>query len=245
MSVTTYGYIRVSTKDQNEARQLDAMAPLNIPEGNLYMDKQSGKDFNRPEYLRMLQRFQPGDVLFIKSIDRLGRNYTEILEQWRDITQRKQVDVVVLDMPMLDTRKDKNLMGTVISDIVLTLLSYIAQTERENIRQRQAEGIAAAKARGVQFGRPMRPYPANWEDIYRRWKSGEIKGETAAQDCGWPMSSFRYRAGVYERQNTGCEETARGIRMGRPSRPYPENWEDIYRRWKNGEISGRAAAQEC
>ena len=199
--MTTYGYIRVSTKDQNEARQVDAMAPLNIPEGNLYMDKQSRKDFNRPEYLRMLSRFQPGDVLFIKSIDRLGRNYAEILEQWRDITQRKNVDIVVLDMPVLDTRKDKNLMGTVISDIVLTLLSYIAQTERENIRQRQAEGIAAAKARGVHCGRRGRPLPENWEDICRRWKSREITLTAAAREAGWPLSTFRYRARAYEKQN--------------------------------------------
>ena len=197
--MTTYGYIRVSTKDQNEARQVDAMAPLNIPEGNLYMDKQSRKDFNRPEYLRMLSRFQPGDVLFIKSIDRLGRNYAEILEQWRDITQRKNVDIVVLDMPVLDTRKDKNLMGTVISDIVLTLLSYIAQTERENIRQRQAEGIAAAKARGVRFGRPPRPLPENYHSVYQRWRAGKITGLAAAKECGMPMSTFRYRAAIYEK----------------------------------------------
>ena len=150
-----YGYVRVSTKEQNEDRQMIALARWGVTEADIYMDKLSGKDFNRPQYRKLLRRIKPGDLIVIKSIDRLGRNYQEIIDQWRVITKHKGADVLVLDMPLLDTRKGKDLMGTFIADMVLQLLSYVAQTERENIRQRQAEGIEAAKIRGVQFGRPL------------------------------------------------------------------------------------------
>lgn len=161
-----YGYIRVSTREQNEDRQLVALQNLNIPAGQIYMDKQSGKDFNRPMYRKLLRRLKKGDLLYIKSIDRLGRNYEEILTQWRVLTKEKQVDIVVLDMPLLDTRRGKDLMGTFLSDIVLQILSFVAENERSNIRQRQAEGIAAAKARGVRFGRPPLPLPENFPEVY-------------------------------------------------------------------------------
>jgi DNA invertase Pin-like site-specific DNA recombinase len=162
----TYGYIRVSSRDQKEDRQRKAFQELLIPEKNIFLDKQSGKDFERPEYQRMVRRMKQNDLLYIKSIDHLGRNYGEILEQWRVLTREKEVDIVVLDMPLLDTRRGKDLMGTFLSDIVLQVLSFVAENERENIRQRQAEGIAAAKARGVKFGRPEFPYPENFREIY-------------------------------------------------------------------------------
>ena len=162
-----YGYIRVSSQDQNEARQVVALEELGISKNKIYMDKSSGKDFNRKSYQRLLKRLNEDTVLFVKSIDRLGRNYEEIIEQWRIITKVKKADIVVLDMPLLDTRREKNLMGTFIADIVLQILSYVAQTERENIKQRQAEGIAAAKARGVKFGRPKRAVPDNFYEIVR------------------------------------------------------------------------------
>ena len=199
MTGSTYGYVRVSTQEQNEARQMDAMRELSIPEKNIFMDKLSGKDFNRPQYKRLVRRCKPDDLLYIKSIDRLGRNYEEILEQWRILTKEKRVDIVVLDMPMLDTRRGKDLMGTFLSDIVLQVLSFVAENERTNIRQRQAEGIAAAKARGVRFGRPPRPLPENYRSAYLRWKSGKITGTAAARECGMPLSTFRYRAEVYEK----------------------------------------------
>ena len=192
-----YGYIRVSTKDQNEARQVDAMAPLNIPEGNIYTDKQSGKDFNRETYTQLFKRLSRGDTLFIKSIDRLGRNYEEIQEQWRLLVKEKKINIVVLDMPILDTRGENTLIRAFIADIVLQLLAFVAENERTNIRQRQAEGIAAAKARGVKkFGRPPAPLPDGWADIVREWRAGTITGVAAARMAGMPMSSFRYRAGV-------------------------------------------------
>ena len=194
-----FGYIRVSTKDQNEDRQLVAMQGLSIPEKNVYMDKQSGKDFERPQYKKMVRRMRRDDLLYIKSIDRLGRNYEEIQEQWRILTKEKGIDIVVLDMPLLDTRRGKDLMGTFLSDIVLQVLSFVAENERTNIRQRQAEGIAAAKARGVRFGRPPRPLPENYHSCYQRWKAGKITGTAAAKECGMPLSSFRYRAEVYEK----------------------------------------------
>ena len=162
-----YGYIRVSSRDQNEDRQLVAMHELQIPSSNIYMDKQSSKDFNRPQYKRMLRKLRHDDLLYIKSIDRLGRNYEEILEQWRILTKEKGIDIVVLDMPSLDTRRGKDLMGTFLSDIVLQVLSFVAENERSNIRQRQAEGIAAAKARGVRFGGPPRPLPPPFNDAYQ------------------------------------------------------------------------------
>ena len=195
----TYGYIRVSTRDQNEDRQLIAMRELSIPEKNVFLDKQSGKDFERPQYKKLVQKLKPDDLLYIKSIDRLGRNYGEILEQWRILTKEKGIDIVVLDMPLLDTRNGKDLMGTFLSDIVLQVLSFVAENERTNIRQRQAEGIAVAKARGVRFGRPPRPLPENYHDAYQRWKAGAITGTAAAKECGLPLSSFRYRAEIYEK----------------------------------------------
>jgi DNA invertase Pin-like site-specific DNA recombinase len=196
---TIYGYIRVSTKEQNERRQLDVLQALSIPKENLFMDKQSGKDFKRPQYKRLLQRLKKDDLLYIKSIDRLGRNYGEILEQWRILTREKGVDIVVLDMPLLDTRRGKDLMGTFLSDIVLQVLSFAAENERTNIRQRQAEGIAAAKARGMKFGRPPKPLPENYHSAYQRWKAGAITGTAAAKECRMPLSTFRYRAKNYEK----------------------------------------------
>ena len=194
-----YGYIRVSTRDQNEDRQLIALRELKIPEKNIFMDKQSGKDFNRPQYKRLVRKLKKDDLLYIKSIDRLGRNYAEILEQWRLLTQTKSIDIVVLDMPLLDTRRGKDLMGTFLSDIVLQVLSFVAENERINIRQRQAEGIAAAKARGIRFGRPPKPLPENFHQIYQQWKNGKITGTAAAKLCGMPLSTFRYRAEIYEK----------------------------------------------
>lgn len=199
MERRTYGYIRVSSREQNEERQRIAMREFGVPDGCVFMDKQSGKDFERPGYKRLLWRLKPDDTLVIKSIDRLGRNYEEILEQWRFITNERQVAIVVLDMPLLDTRQGRDLTGTLIADIVLQLLSYVAQTERENIRQRQAEGIAAAKARGVTFGRPPRPLPENYHSAYQRWKAGKITGTAAAKECGMALSTFRYRAEIYEK----------------------------------------------
>ena len=198
---TEYSYIRVSSRDQNEDRQLIAMQELGIPDKNIYMDKMSGKDFNRPMYKRLIRKLKPDDLLYVKSIDRLGRNYEEILEQWRILTKKKRVDIVVLDMPLLDTRRGKDLMGTFLSDIVLQVLSFVAENERTNIKQRQAEGIAAAKARGVRFGRPPASLPENFYPVYQRWKMGEITGLMAAQECGMPMSTFRYRADNYEKKN--------------------------------------------
>ncbi|MCI8625943.1 MAG: recombinase family protein [Lachnospiraceae bacterium] len=199
MSTNTYGYVRVSTREQNEGRQLIAMAELSVPAKNIFLDKQSGKDFERPQYKRLVNKLKPDDLLYIKSIDRLGRNYEEILEQWRVLTKEKQIDIVVLDMPLLDTRRGKDLMGTFLSDIVLQVLSFVAENERANIRQRQAEGIAAAKARGVRFGRPPRPLPENYYSAYQRWKSGSITGTAAAKECGMPLSTFRYQAELFEK----------------------------------------------
>ena len=194
-----YGYIRVSTKDQNEDRQFIALREMSVPEKNIFLDKQSGKDFKRPMYIRMLKRMKKDDLLYVKSIDRLGRNYDEILEQWRILTKEKGVDIVVLDMPLLDTRRGKDLMGTFLSDIVLQVLSFVAENERTNIRQRQAEGIAAAKKRGIRFGRPPKPLPKNFHEIYQQWKNGKITGLEAAKACGIPMSTFRYRAEIYRK----------------------------------------------
>ena len=194
-----YGYVRVSTKDQKEDRQLIALQEMSILEKNIFVDKQSGKDFKRPMYKRMLRKIKKDDLLYVKSIDRLGRNYAEILEQWRILTKEKGIDIVVLDMPLLDTRRGKDLMGTFLSDIVLQVLSFVAENERTNIRQRQAEGIAAAKMRGVRFGRPPSPLPTNFHEIYQQWKNGKITGLAAAKACGMPMSTFRYRAEIYEK----------------------------------------------
>ena len=193
-----YGYVRVSTKEQNEDRQLIALHEVGVPQKNIYMDKQSGKDFNRPQYKKLLKKIKPGDLLYIKSIDRLGRNYEEIQNQWRIITREKNADIYVIDMPLLDTRRGKDLLGTFISDLVLQLLSFVAENERTNIKQRQAEGIAAAKAKGIRFGRPPKPLPDNFHDAYQRWKQGEITGTAAAKECGMPLSTFRYRTEMYE-----------------------------------------------
>ena len=194
-----YGYIRVSTREQNENRQILALKDLSIPEKNLFIDKQSGKDFERPQYRKMVRKLKKDDLLYIKSIDRLGRNYSEILEQWRILTKEKGIDIVVLDMPLLDTRRGKDLMGTFLSDIVLQVLSFVAENERTNIRQRQAEGIAAAKARGIRFGRPPKSLPENFHHLYQQWKNGKITGTAAAKACGMPLSTFRYRAEIYEK----------------------------------------------
>ena len=195
----TYGYIRVSTREQNEDRQLIALREMSIPEQNIFMDKQSGKDFNRPQYKKLVKKLKPDDLLYIKSIDRLGRNYEEIQNQWRILTKEKKIDIVVLDMPLLDTRPGKDLMGTFLSDIVLQVLSFVAENERTNIRQRQKEGITAAKARGVRFGRPPRPLPESYHSAFQRWKAGTITGTAAAKECGMPLSTFRYRAEIYEK----------------------------------------------
>ena len=196
--MTVYGYVRVSSKDQNEDRQMIALREVGVPEKNIFVDKQSGKDFNRPKYKRLLKRLKRDDLLYVKSIDRLGRNYEEIQNQWRILTKDKKVDIVVLDMPLLDTRRGKDLVGTFLSDIVLQVLSFVAENERSNIRQRQAEGIAAAKARGVRFGRPPATLPENFYQVYQQWKSGKITGLEAARMCDMPMSTFRYRAEIYE-----------------------------------------------
>ena len=200
-----YGYIRVSSKDQNEDRQVSAMKELSILDGNIFTDKQSGKNFERPQYQRLMRKLKKNDLLYIKSIDRLGRNYTEILEQWRILTKEKGIDIVVLDMPLLDTRNGKDLMGTFLSDIVLQVLSFVAENERTNIRQRQAEGIAAAKARGVRFGRVPKPLPENFQDTYQCWKKGEITGVKAAKEYGMALSTFRYRAAMHSKNMTSQE----------------------------------------
>lgn len=192
--MSIYGYARVSSKDQNEQRQLIALNEAGVASGSIYLDKKSGKDFERAQYKQLLRKLKKDDVLYIKSIDRLGRNYEEILAQWRVLTKEKGVDIVVLDMPLLDTRRGKDLMGTFLADIVLQVLSFVAENERANIRQRQAEGIAAAKARGVTFGRPPLPLPENFEAVCRAWRGGEITLNEAAQACSMPRSSFYNRA---------------------------------------------------
>ncbi len=199
ISRNTYGYARVSTREQNEERQLFALRAMSIPEQNIFIDKQSGKDFERPQYKRLFKKLKPDDLIYIKSIDRLGRDYEEIQNQWRLLTKEKGVDIVVLDMPLLDTRRGKDLIGTFLSDSVLQVLSFVAENERTNIHQRQAEGIAAAKAKGVRFGRPPGPLPENYHSAYMRWKSGAITGTAAAKECGMPLSTFRYKAVVYEK----------------------------------------------
>ncbi|MEE0753103.1 recombinase family protein [Frisingicoccus sp.] len=191
MESVIYGYARVSSRDQCEERQLIALMDFPVPERNIYVDKISGKDFNRPQYRKLLKKLKMGDVLVIKSIDRLGRNYEEILEQWRVITKEKKAAVVVLDMPLLDTRKTKkDLMGIFVADLVLQILSYVAQTERENIRQRQKEGIAAAKKRGVRLGRPPKEKPGSFPDVLNAWKAGKISSREAATVLGVAQNTF-------------------------------------------------------
>lgn len=191
MKTEMYGYVRVSSKDQCEARQVLALREFKVPERNIYMDKMSGKDFNRPQYRRMVRKLKAGDVLVVKSIDRLGRNYEEILEQWRMLTKKKEVDVVVLDMPLLDTRMSGgNLTGVFVADLVLQILSYVAQTERENIRQRQMEGIAAAKQRGVKFGRPKKRVPEEFARLREKWMQKEVSSREAAKRLGISQDTF-------------------------------------------------------
>ena len=194
-----YGYMRVSTREQNEDRQRIALIEIGVPEKNIYADKLSGKDFNRPQYKKLLKKLDSGAVLFVKSIDRLGRNYADLNEQWRIITKEKGADIVVIDMPLLDTRREKNLLGTFISDIVLALLSYVAENERINIRQRQAEGIAAAKARGVKFGRPELPCPKNFRQVHSEWRKKKITLKQAAEACGMPVGTFYAKARKFEK----------------------------------------------
>jgi len=196
-----YGYVRVSTQEQNEDRQMIAMAEQGIPDQRIYMDKLSGKDFERPRYKALVRRLRSGDVLYIKSIDRLGRNYDEILEQWRIITKEKSVDIVVMDMPILDTRLDKGLMQRVIADVVLTMLSFISQNEREQIRKRQAEGIAAAKARGVQFGRPCAVLPDNFGALVKQWEKGQLHFDDVLVRCGCCRSTFYKYLAIYRLTN--------------------------------------------
>lgn len=195
--MSTYGYVRVSSRDQNEDRQLDALRGMEIEERNIFIDKQSGKDFERPQYKRLVRKVRREDLICIKSIDRLGRNYTEIQEQWRYLTKEKGADIVVLDMPLLDTRRGKDLMGTFLSDIVLQVLSFAAENERTNIRQRQAEGIAAAKARGVRFGRPQIIMPEYFGKTVRSWERKEITVEEAVRRCGVSESTFYRRLREY------------------------------------------------
>lgn len=189
--MNTYGYIRVSTKEQNEDRQMIAMREFGISDDHIILDKQSGKDFDRPGYRRLVHKLKAGDTLVIKSIDRLGRNYEEILEQWRLLTKEKQAAIVVLDMPLLDTRQGRDLTGMLIADIVLQLLSYVAQTEREFNRQRQAEGIAAAKARGVHFGRNFKDRGENYGSVMAAWKRGELSDRAAARELGVAHGTFQ------------------------------------------------------
>ncbi|EOS32711.1 hypothetical protein C807_00476 [Lachnospiraceae bacterium 28-4] len=189
--MNTYGYVRVSTKEQNEDRQMIAMRNFGIANSSIILDKQSGKDFERPGYQRLIQKLKTGDTLVIKSIDRLGRDYEEILEQWRLLTREKQVDIVVLDMPLLDTRQGRDLTGALIADILLQLLSYVAQTEREFNRQRQTEGIAAAKAKGIHLGRKFKERGENYESVMAAWRRGEISGRAAARELGVAHGTFQ------------------------------------------------------
>ena len=199
--INIYGYMRVSSKEQNEDRQKIALTEMGVPENNIYMDKQSGKDFERTQYKRLLRKLNENSVLYIKSIDRLGRNYGELNEQWRIITKEKKADIVVIDMPLLDTRREKNLLGTFISDVVLALLSYVAENERTNIKQRQAEGIAAAKARGVKFGRPPLPIPENFYQMHKDWRAGKITIEEAAKACNMCPKTFYSKSVKYEKSS--------------------------------------------
>ena len=193
----TYGYIRVSATDQNEDRQIMAMENAQVPRRNVYMDKISGKDFDRPMYKKMVRKLQRNDLVYIKSIDRLGRNYKDVVEQWQYLTRVKKVDIVVLEMPLLDTRRGKDLMGTFLSDIVLQVLSFVAENERSNIKIRQKEGIEAARKRGVKFGRPSAATPDNFPEIYEKWSKEEISAEQAAAMCGFSRTTFYNKANEF------------------------------------------------
>jgi len=190
-----YGYVRVSSTDQNEDRQMLDMQNLGIDDKNIYVDKQSGKDFNRPEYQRLFSALKKGDLLYIKSIDRLGRNYKEIIEQWQMLTKDMEVDVVVIDMPLLDTRTAKDILGTFIADLVLQVLSFVAQNERENIKKRQEEGIHAAKLHGVEFGRPIKKAPDNFDVLIKQWKKGKLSADEVAKMCDMSIATFYRRLG--------------------------------------------------
>ena len=205
ISSKTYGYIRVSTREQNEDRQLIALRDMAVPEGNIFMDKQSGKDFDRPQYRRLVRKLRPNDLLLVKSIDRLGRNYEEIQNQWRILTREKGVDILVLDMPLLDTRRGKDLVGTFLSDIVLQVLSFAAENERDNIRARQAEGIAAAKRRGVRFGRPRVGPPGDFPAIVASWEEGRLTFRQALERSGLTETTFYRRLREY-RRDAGAEK---------------------------------------
>jgi len=200
-----YAYVRVSTLQQNEDRQLLAMSEIGVEEKNIYIDKQSGKDFNRLMYKKLLRKLREGDILYVKSIDRFGRNYEEILDQWRILTKEKKVDIVVLDMPLLDTRKGKDLLGTLIADLVLTLLSYVSENERTAIKERQLEGIEAAKKRGVKFGRPQKQMPDDFDQIYNRWISKELSADKAAAMCECTKQTFYNRAKKFKEKNNHFE----------------------------------------
>lgn len=189
-----YGYVRVSSSDQNEIRQILSMRNVHVNDENIFIDKQSGKDFNRPQYQRMISTIKQNDLLYIQSIDRLGRNYAEIQEQWRYLTKIKEIDICVIDMPVLDTRTYKDLLGTFVSDLILQILSFVAESERNNIKKRQAEGIAAAKIRGVKFGRPEIPISDDFPEICKRWKKGEISGPQAATLSNLKVGTFYYKA---------------------------------------------------
>ena len=193
-----YGYVRVSTQDQNEERQMIALREKLVDPKMIYIDKQSGKDFDRPKYKKMLKKMKAGDLLYVLSIDRLGRNYEEIQRQWRVLTKDIGIDICVIDMPLLDTRNGKDLMGTFIADLVLQILSFVAQNERENIKKRQAEGIAAAKARGVHLGRPVIAAPDNFESVLKEWESGKITIVQAQNKCGLKESTFYRRHREYQ-----------------------------------------------
>ena len=193
-----YGYIRVSSKDQNEDRQLIALHGRGVKDDYIYIDKKSGKDFNRPQYKKLMKKLKPGDLLMIQSIDRLGRNYEEVQNQWRVLTKEKEVDICVIDMPLLDTRQGKDLLGTFIADLVLQILSFVAQNEREYIRKRQAEGIAAAKAKGVKFGRKPLSLPDNFHEVHRAWRSKKLTLKQAAAACNMPVGTFYGKARKFE-----------------------------------------------
>ena len=193
-----FGYARTSTREQNEDRQIIALKEMGVPEKNIFLDKLSGKNFERPQYKKMIRKLDNNSVLYIKSIDRLGRSYRDLSDQWRVITKEKGADVVVIDMPILDTRREKNLLGTFISDLILALLSYVAESEYRTIHQRQAEGIAAAKARGFKFGRPPKQLPENFHEVYQKWKSGKPSVAEAARESNMPRSTFYYKAKVYK-----------------------------------------------
>ncbi len=207
-----YGYVRVSSRDQNEDRQMIAMEEMHVSRDHIFLDKQSGKNFDRPQYLKLFRKLKKGDLLYIKSIDRLGRDYEEIQNQWRILTREKEIDIVVLDMPMLDTRRGKDLVGTFLADIVLQVLSFVAENERNNIRQRQAEGIRAAKKRGVQFGRPTCPVPENFAEIVKQWEEGNLSLEEALLQSGLSRGTYYRRYREMNLTKRAQEETVKKLR---------------------------------